>query len=397
MVYLHHYTPSAALVTAPVRSVLREFHAGVAVFYVLSGFLITWNYWDRTSQQTTGFWGTYILKRVARIQPVYLLLLLIWCLAPFLHLTSQPQASPGVILLNVTLLKGFFESYKFTGIMQAWSLTVEETFYLCAPLIFFLIRKCGFAGTQALLWMTGLILLAIGTQIGATSGFFTPPMFVILYTFFGRSFEFMVGIACGRWMLSHRKDIASVRGAKFTAIGILGTVVVLAGMAMLQNGRAYGVHTPLGMALNNLFLPLFIGVMITGLVVEKSVISKLLSTPFSLLLGRSSYALYLLHLGVLTSFMFPFLTGVSELFLRLTGFIIINAASIILYVLYERPANRLVRRIGTNWLGIGVAARPGEEAVHMRRRATVALGLLILLMAFWSLGLLPAPQLLMSR
>src|SRR5579872_4786986 len=247
LVFWHHYTPSTAVIGTPLHRLLLEGHVGVTVFYVLSGFLISWNYMERTSQGTAGFWGPYILKRVARIQPVYLLLLLIWCLAPWLGFSSHAVASPEEIVLNATLLKGFFYVHAFSGITQAWSLTVEETFYLSAPLIFMLLRRWGLIATQALLWTVGLILMAIG--------FFSPGQFAVLYTFFGRSCEFIIGIACGVWLLNHREDIGTVRGVKCTAIGILGFGVILTWMALLQSGEVFGLFTPVGMALNNLFLP----------------------------------------------------------------------------------------------------------------------------------------------
>ncbi len=45
--------------------------------------------------------------------------------------------------LNITFLRGFIESEKFSLVAQGWSLTVEETFYLIAPMIFFLLKKYG--------------------------------------------------------------------------------------------------------------------------------------------------------------------------------------------------------------------------------------------------------------
>jgi len=43
-------------------------------------------------------------------------------------------------ITNLTFLRGYSSRLKFTGIGAGWSLTVEETFYFLAPLIFAIIH-----------------------------------------------------------------------------------------------------------------------------------------------------------------------------------------------------------------------------------------------------------------
>ena len=50
--------------------------------------------------------------------------------------------SPILILfLNIFFIRGFFDDLKFTGVGQGWSLTVEECFYLLAPVLFIGIKR----------------------------------------------------------------------------------------------------------------------------------------------------------------------------------------------------------------------------------------------------------------
>lgn len=51
----------------------REWHTGVALFFVLSGLLICVRYRDRV-ELSNRWWKQYLLNRVARIYPMYLLL-----------------------------------------------------------------------------------------------------------------------------------------------------------------------------------------------------------------------------------------------------------------------------------------------------------------------------------
>lgn len=35
----------------------------------------------------------------------------------------------ATVILQLTFVRGFFDSYKFIGVGQGWTLTVEESFY----------------------------------------------------------------------------------------------------------------------------------------------------------------------------------------------------------------------------------------------------------------------------
>jgi peptidoglycan/LPS O-acetylase OafA/YrhL len=125
LVFLHHFTPPAETVGSVLRGMLSEAHIGVTMFFVLSGFLITYRY-DGKLTLTTPALTRYFWNRFARIYPLYLVLLI-----PTLVLAHEHRF--GRWLVELTLFKGFFSDYRFNGIPQAWSLTVEECFYALAP------------------------------------------------------------------------------------------------------------------------------------------------------------------------------------------------------------------------------------------------------------------------
>jgi len=116
----------------------RELHIGVPVFYVLSGFLIYYRYGQNLTRLQRGWLVTYAQSRVARIYPVYFLLLLFTYL--LIGFPDWPER-----LATFTLTQAFFEQYVHQGISQAWTLTIEESFYFTAPLIFLAARRVGVA------------------------------------------------------------------------------------------------------------------------------------------------------------------------------------------------------------------------------------------------------------
>jgi peptidoglycan/LPS O-acetylase OafA/YrhL len=148
-----------------VKRFFHEFHIGVTIFFVLSGFLITYRYFNNF--HLTGDWfKKYLKNRVARIYPMYFILttgafVYYW----FTHDEVITKGFPNSFLLylgNVFFIRGFFYQLWDTGIAQGWSLTVEECFYFSAPFIFYIAIKYKKFYLQALaLTALGFLLVLI--------------------------------------------------------------------------------------------------------------------------------------------------------------------------------------------------------------------------------------------
>ncbi len=218
LVYVHHANPASPGTTA--HRVFEQGYVGVAVFFVLSGFLIYHRYADAFFRREDWLWRRYLQNRFARIYPLYALLLLIT--AGVTTWRGHPMSLP-VFGLNVTLLKGFFTDYKFSGLAQSWSLTVEGCFYLMAPFLFLGLKRWGPFWLAAGLVGTGVLLWATIGQLTYYGLFSTLP-FVFFYTFFGRGFEFVVGMwLARRW---HQNRLPAVRypmlAGLLTLLGCVG-------------------------------------------------------------------------------------------------------------------------------------------------------------------------------
>ncbi|MEO6909676.1 MAG: acyltransferase [Edaphobacter sp.] len=102
---------------------------GVPLFFVLSGFLITGILLD--TRTNPDYFKTFYLRRVLRIVPVYLLMIII--------LKSMDEISWTFVLVSLLYLCNMTHSANIGqqyGVF--WSLSVEEQFYLFWPLV---IRK----------------------------------------------------------------------------------------------------------------------------------------------------------------------------------------------------------------------------------------------------------------
>jgi len=134
MVFFHHYNPLQE--SNVLYGFLNEMYIGVTLFFVLSGFLITYRYMDIDNFS----FKSYMVNRIARIYPIYFILTTItFIVQAIIYEFKFTQLL--VYGLNISMLRGFFDQFKFTGIAQGWTLTIEETFYLLAPLLFILLKR----------------------------------------------------------------------------------------------------------------------------------------------------------------------------------------------------------------------------------------------------------------
>lgn len=342
MVFLHHFNPFAEGTT--LYDFVNEFHVGVTLFFVLSGFLITHRYYHREKLD----FKKYMLNRVARIYPLYFLLTSLTILVAAMH------ASPGsyiklfkTFVYNITFIRGYVESMKFSGVAQGWSLTVEETFYFMAPLFFLLHKKR--AWTFILM---PLALLLIGWMLvtrceGGCSSFMGSYDLMFNYTFFGRSFEFFAGMALSFFV--HRyKDRFQSRYA--TYLGLLSSLLLIYLLGACRGTEDFGIRTSWGKLINNVLIPAAgLLPLYWGLITEKTFLSKALSSKIFILLGKSSYAFYLVHMGVIQLFLARYISQSWILF------ILLNLVSIGLYRWIEEPINLFIRR------NVFVAKKPAQS------------------------------------
>lgn len=336
MVFLHHFNPFAGSPKlAFLTALVTEFHVGVPVFFVLSGFLITLRY-SATPLTSPGQWWRYMRNRFARIYPVYFLLTLL----TYAVFWQQGRFYLRELVQSVTLTQSFFDVTKYIGIAQSWSLTVEECFYLAAPLAFWLIRRRLvplWVQPFGLLAIGGVLVLLCGPLYPQLLGFFGTARFMLLFTFAGRCFEFYAGMQLA--LLYQRGQLRPPRIAgAFTATGLGLMAACVVGMAGIKGSYDYGQEHPLGIVLNNVVLPGGIMLFFAGLLTEATRVRRLLSSTLLQILGKSSYVFYLIHMGVLHDWLTGHVTANTA-----AVFLLLNALAVAGHYGFEEPINRWLR------------------------------------------------------
>lgn len=143
---------------------------GVDLFFVLSGYLIAGQLLRQTSGCNRLDLLAFYRRRAWRILPAYLAVLLLYVLWPGWREAPGLQPAWQFALFIENLVIDYSRNQAFS---HAWSLCVEEHFYLCLPLILLLLlRRPRAWKTWTLLAVT--FLLGLGTRYYVFMHFLRP-------------------------------------------------------------------------------------------------------------------------------------------------------------------------------------------------------------------------------
>jgi peptidoglycan/LPS O-acetylase OafA/YrhL len=263
----------------------------VTFFFVLSGFILTYVYFDRSENgylntSACEFWKA----RFARIFPVYFLGLLV-ALPQFIYyaLIKKIIATPDFIIgltLNPILQQAWWPRVATAWNAPAWSLSVEFFFYACFPMLTLAVARLSrnyfFLLAYGLVIAVGVLRFVIsspGSVVGSPEWNFDNffPLFHLP--------QFIFGMALGRFFL-FGPTISPKIHAVMLGLGAIGLLVVFGGRSLL----------PAWTRTDPALVVLFGLVIFGGARAEYSF--KALVFPFLILLGEASYSIYILHMSL---------------------------------------------------------------------------------------------------
>lgn len=135
--------------------------SGVDLFFVLSGYLIASQLFTKIASQNKFSLKEFFIKRFFRIIPIYLFIVAVYFLFPFTH--EREALAPLWKYLTFTQNIGLNVQTQGT-FSHAWSLCIEEQFYLFFPLI--LIATIYFKINKKAYWLL-IALFAFGFCVRA--------------------------------------------------------------------------------------------------------------------------------------------------------------------------------------------------------------------------------------
>jgi peptidoglycan/LPS O-acetylase OafA/YrhL len=333
-------------------TVFHEGFSGVAFFFILSGFILSYTYQNKLRDGGIAP-RHYFLLRLARIYPLHFLTAL-----PFAALAVvKGGAAISTIVPNFLLLQSWIpdSTYYFSLNAVSWSLSNEMFFYACfiwlAPLSTVAIRRMIVVMLAAI---AGALALSVANGHGAwlAEGKLYLTHYLSYVNPAVRLLDFLVGIwiyrsYCGRsTVLRH------------------ATVHECAAVLLLLGGMYGFSHANLPDVLRSqiLYLPLMAYV-IAVFAQGAGALSRFIQRPLFVLLGEASFALYMLHqpiinLGyaVYTRLGLPAQPLLPAVLLMALSV----AASIFTYKLIELPIHNYLRiRIARMFAAAPVPVREG--------------------------------------
>jgi peptidoglycan/LPS O-acetylase OafA/YrhL len=303
---------------------------GVDIFFVISGFLITAIIAKDLEAGTFRF-GTFLYRRVRRLYPAMVATLLLYLAVGYFLLLPdmfQELALETVLSQLYVINFYFWRSVNYFGLhagdvplLHMWSLAVEEQFYLIFPLFCLLVWKINRG------WLLGAVVLVavLSFLLGLIATSWKPwAAFYLLPT---RAWELGLGGALALGLM--RYPLISLRVtmlAGYLGLGILGVGLYLHGPNIGVPGW-FSLFPALGAAL------LLIGGLNTT-----APVTRVLSIPLMVWIGKISYPLYLVHWPVLILFK----QHVPEFTLlwRLGGFALSFALAWGIYAAIEQPVRK---------------------------------------------------------
>lgn len=322
----------------------------VSYFFVSSGFLLAYNYSERSDQGQMDS-KRFLLGRVARLLPVYFLGLLV--ALPVL-LQQPAEFSLGQATLTVLLLQSWSPSSALYWNGPAWALSNLAFFYVSLPVVLRLTRSvskrtCVLIAVLAWGVSVGLALVYLYVnpdglaQINSHSqGFW---LSVIKYNPLVRLPEFIIGVMAGRLFLltgGFRRRTATV-------------VFAVSGVALLV-GLLFGYAVPYPVINSGLLTPLL--VLLIFSLASGGLAADFFKVRWFVALGQSSYCLYMLHLPL-----WDLAYRRSTPYWNFGLFLAIILLSLVLYEWVEKPATTALRNLllpASKPVALEMAARQAE-------------------------------------
>lgn len=335
-------------VNEPFGAYTARLNAGVAVFFVISGFLL---YRPFVAARLEGTprpsFGRFWWRRALRILPAYWVALLVLSLWP--GLTGFPGDEPWRYALLLQNLSPATIQY---GIGPAWSLCIEAEFYLLLPFAALAFERLLRGRRHAL--RDELLLLAalgIGSLVARSVVHQAAPDSIFQTTLPGMLWWFAPGMAMAT--LSAHWHAAGRRPAWATWLGAHAWVSWAAAFAVLTLSTRIGLPRDLSFQYSertwfgeHLLYGLFGACLVLPAVVgegQRGLPQRVLGTRVMAWLGLVSYGVFLYHLPIS-----PKLLGVQDHALvspYLTYTAVVAAVAIACgaasYYLVERPVLRL--------------------------------------------------------
>ena len=281
LVMIHHFTliPHGPLADDALHAVSRLGWTGVDLFFVLSGYLITSILIEYKGDGK--YFSAFYARRVLRILPLYyvVLLLVLVILPPFVDV-GRVHGSSIWYWLHASNIRFALFGFNHRNLNIAWSLAIEEQFYLFWPLVVHLVPREKMARASLAVFGFSVACRFALELAGApwiTTYVATPCR--------------LDGLALGGFLAS--LPAARLQSSGKTALRVLAGAALVSA-AVIAVSRSLAMERRFAPTVGFAALAVMWGAVLVLAISTPSVTRAFSSRPL-VTLGKYSYALYLFH------------------------------------------------------------------------------------------------------
>lgn len=324
--YLVPYVASWLLI------LISKGHLAVDFFFILSGFIITLNYEKKFHNFEVAHYKDFLVKRIARIYPLHLFILLSYLIIPLAYLLTNKVMPEGEkysfvnYLYHLVLVNNWGLGNTLSWNIPAWSISTEWAAYILFPLTVVILARLKVSFAPIFV----LILCLIIYSVFYLSGYESLGKNIQGLGFFRCFVEFLMGGIICKYSQKH-------------SLGSSLSYVLLLFVSILTLLIIYNVLSEIIFALVAMALSLFCFLNLH----DSRLVSVLRAKPL-MFLGEISYSIYLVHFLVRDLFKLFFLkTDIVTLWWIWSYFLTVLVLSFVTYKLIEGPARIRVTKLFT--------------------------------------------------
>lgn len=308
---------------------IRNMSFGVDLFFMISGFLITYLLFREKEQTGKIYLGKFYMRRILRIWPLYYLLVAVGpLLVTWAKQVHEPDYfSTALFINNFSTIRTGLWTYPYS---HFWSICIEEHFYLVWPLVIALVTR-----KTAVPVFSAVIALSILFRAYAFYNLAYPWMTLFAHTF-SRMDILALGSLFGYLHYVNPKHISVPRIPLMLMYGLL--------VFLLVNDTLTAYENIFDATVKKFFYCIVAGIAMHRFVFRKD--GKTVSAKPGIFhyFGKISYGIYMYHnviiMIIIQQFMIPY--GNGNLYLYLLIYLSSTLlVSVISYECIERPFLRL--------------------------------------------------------
>lgn len=265
---------------------LYDGYSGVTFFIILSGFVISYSYYNKINDYSVKNSISFVIRRLKRVYPLHILTLVIAMVFEYKSLFNNSMLFFGKTLSNITLTQSIIpmKSIYFSFNAVSWYISASVVFYIFTPLIICTVKKVK-ENNKKLWFIIVLLYLVELFFVFFTKNSLNAHWLVYINPFF-RILDYIIGCILGVIALKKRESVTeNINYSVLEVVSLISLIVAYLFYPSIGQVYRYGVY----------YAPLFI-LIIYVFSFEKGFLSKnIFNHGILVYLGTISFEFYMIH------------------------------------------------------------------------------------------------------